>query len=390
MLQITLLGKTKISYDGEFLDKQLSTKAQALVYLLVAHKGKFLSREKIMAYLWPDSSEDAARYNLRYNLWQLKKLIPEDSGGESLVLSEKGGCLLNERYKLSCDLISISEYCFAEPTIEKLSYLRSLFCGEVMEGWYLKGCNEFNDMILYERMRSESIQVNILKTLADLFEKKNMPEKALETWKEMSFVDVDNEDIAFNIMRLHIKMGNRVAAINHYKKFEANLWDNLNIAPKEEIQQLYKKLTSDIVLNSSEGDAKNYKTRTALEITGHCIKHIDYFLVSDTISALMRAVDKRFLKEFEKSYIIDLSVIQRDLLVCYEKMTGEDIEKTFSLAYTNIPPVRIVQAFCKLIEFLSERYNIVLHIDNKENIDSVSSEIIDYLAKADIPGFHLD
>ena len=100
MLEITLLGKTKISFDGEFLDKQLSTKAQGLIYLLIAHKGKFLSREKIMTYLWPDSSEDAARYNLRYNLWQLKKLIPEDSGGQALVVSDKDGCQINQKYRL--------------------------------------------------------------------------------------------------------------------------------------------------------------------------------------------------------------------------------------------------------------------------------------------------
>ena len=390
MLQITLLGKTKIFYKGEFLDKQLSTKAQALIYLLIAHKGKFLSREKIMAYLWPDSSEDAARYNLRYNLWQLKKLIPEDKNGEPLVLSEKGGCLLNERYQFSCDLIDINEYCFTKATIEELSYIRRLFCGEVMEGWYLKGCNEFNDMILYERMRSERIQVKLLKTLAELFEKSDMPEKALETWREMAFVDVDNEDIAYNIMRLYIKIGNRVAAINHYKKFEANLWDNLNIAPNQEIQQLYRDLTSDMNPDHPGEDTRHYKTRTALEITGHCIKHIDYFLISDIISSLIRAVDKSFLRDFEKSYILDLSVIQRDLLVCYEKMTGEEVDKSLSLSYTNIPPVRIVQAFCKLIEFLAKRYSIVLRIKNKESIDSVSSEIIEYLAEANIAGFHLE
>lgn len=389
MLQITLLGKTKISFNGERIDKQLSTKAQGLIYLLVAHKGKFLSREKIMAYLWPDSAEDAARYNLRYNLWQLKKLIPEDSDGEALVLSEKDGCLINQKYKFTCDLVDINEYCFEEATIEELSYMRSLFCGEVMEGWYLKGCNEFNDMILYERMHCESMQVKLLKTLAQLFEKSSMPEKALETWKEMAFVDVDNEDIAYQIMRMHISMGNRVAAINHYKKFEMSLWDNLNIAPKEEIQLLHNELISDIQQNDEDKDTKHYKTRTTLEIEGHCIKNIDYFLISDITSALIHAVDKRYLKDFEKSYILDLSVIQRDLLVCYEKITGEVVEKSLLLAYTNIPPVRIVQAFCKLIEFLSERYSIVLHISNKQNIDSVSSEIIGYLAEANIPGFQL-
>jgi len=390
MLQIKLLGKTKISYDGEFLDKHLSTKAQALIYLLLAHKGKFLSREKIMAYLCPDSAEDAARYNLRYNLWQLKKLIPEDICGEALVVSEKGGCLINDKYKLSCDLLDINECCFEKATIEELSYLKNLFCGEVMEGWYLKGCDDFNDMILYERVRSESIQVNLLNTLANIFEKNNMPKKALETWKEMAFVDVDNEDIAYNIMRLHIERGNRVAAINHYKKFEANLWDNMNIAPNEDIQHLYKELTSDVKQSETESSLYHYKTRSSLDIVGHCIKHIDYFLISDIITALMRSVDKRFLVDFEKSYILDLSVIQRELLVCYERLTGATIEKSFPLEYSNIPPVRIVQAFCKLIEFLSERYSITLHIYNRENIDEVSSEIIEYLAESNIPGFQLE
>lgn len=390
MLQITLLGKTEISFDGECLDKQLSTKAQGLIYLLLAHKGKFLSREKIMTYLWPDSAQDAARYNLRYNLWQLKKLIPQDCDGEVLVVSEKDGCLINPKYKLTCDLIDINEYCFEETTIEKLLYIKSLFCGEVMEGWYLKGCNEFNDMILYERMRCESIQVKVLKALAQLFEENNLLEKALEVWEEMSFVEVDNEDIAYNIMRLYVKIGNRVQAINHYKKFETNLWDNMNIAPKEELQHLYRELTADTGPEISGDDAKHYKARTSLCITGYCIKHIDYFLISDIISELMRTVDKRYLKDFEKSYVLDLSVIQRDLLVCYEKITGEAIDKSLLLAYTNIPPVRIVQAFCKLIEFLSERYSIVLHIKNKESIDSVSSEIIGYLDEANIPGFQLE
>src|SRR5665647_2267641 len=164
MIQITLLGKTRICYNGELLDKQLSTKAQALIYLLIMHNGKFLSREKIMAYLWPDSTENAARYNLRYNLWQLKKLLPQDNEGETFVLSEQGGCFINSKYKFKCDLLEINQYCLAKSNIEELAYIRDLFCGEVMEGWYLKSCSEFNEIILYERIHCERIQVELLRT----------------------------------------------------------------------------------------------------------------------------------------------------------------------------------------------------------------------------------
>ena len=390
MLQINLLGKTRIVCSGELLDKQLSTKAQALVYLLIAHNGRFLSREKIMAYLWPDSTPEAARYNLRYNLWQLKKLLPQDPSGRSLVLSEKDGCSIDPHYSFQCDLLKIQSCSVHARAPEELAEIKGLFCGDFMEGWYLKNCNEFNEMILYERMNCERIQVELLQSLARRYEESGMLDDALATWKEMAQVDMDNEETAYHIVRLYIDMGNRVAAINHYKKFETGLWDNLNIAPNEELQGLYRDLISGIEHEHPAKGAASGKERSMLEITGHCIRGVDYFFISDVISTLLRHVDKGFLKAFDKSYVEDLSVIQRDLLICYEKTTGQALETPTASAESHVPAVRIIQAFCKLMEFLSARYDIRLHIANREHIDEVSEQIIQYLASCDIPGFSLE
>lgn len=390
MLQINVLGKTKISCNGELLDKQLSTKAQALVYLLIAHNGKFISRDKIMAYLWPDSTTDAARYNLRYNLWQLKKLLPHDGADRSLVLSEKDGCSIDSRYSFQCDLLKIQSCSVHSQDLEELAYTKSLFSGDFMEGWYLKNCNEFNEMILFERMNCEHIQVELLKTLARRYEENERLEEALATWQEMAKVDMDNEETACNIVRLYAEMGNRVAAINHYKKFETSLWDNLNIAPNEELQRLYRDLISGTDNLNSLKKSVPGRNRSTLEITGHCMRNVDYFLVSDVVSALLRFVDKGYLREFDKSYVEDLSAIQRDLLICYERTTGQPLDVPGPSAEGHTPPVRIVQAFCKLIEYLAARYDIRLRISNRENIDEVSGQIIDYLAASDIPGFTLE
>ncbi len=390
MLQINLLGKTRIVCNGELLDKQLSTKAQALVYLLIAHNGKFLSREKIMAYLWPDSTPEAARYNLRYNLWQLKKLLPQDPAGRSLVLSEKDGCSIDPHYSFQCDLLKVHSCSVHARPVDELAEIKGLFCGDFMEGWYLKNCNEFNEMILYERMNCERIQVELLLSLARRYEEDGMMDDALATWKEMAQVDMDNEETAYHIVRLHIEMGNRVAAINHYKKFETGLWDNLNIAPNEALQALYRELISGPEHDHAVKKAVSAKGRSTLEITGHCIRGIDYFLISDVISTLLRFVDKGFLRAFEKSYVEDLSVIQRDLLICYEKTTGQALGAAAVSGESHVPAVRIIRAFCKLMEFLSARYDIRLRIVNREDIDEVSAQIIDYLVSCDIPGFFLE
>ncbi|HOL16600.1 MAG TPA: hypothetical protein PLZ49_10540, partial [Bacillota bacterium] len=85
MLSINMFGQMSISYNGASIAAKLSKKLMALICLLVLNAHREMSREKITAYLWPDSEEESARYNLRYNLWVLKKVIPLDANGESFV-----------------------------------------------------------------------------------------------------------------------------------------------------------------------------------------------------------------------------------------------------------------------------------------------------------------
>ena len=120
MLELFFLGNLKILYRGKDITTQLGSKACALIFLLMESKGKGLSREKIIAYLWPDSKEEAARYNLRYNLWEIKKIIKEDADGNLFLLSDNNTCKINENYAYGCDFIEApwfdrkKEYTMAE------------------------------------------------------------------------------------------------------------------------------------------------------------------------------------------------------------------------------------------------------------------------------------
>lgn len=85
MLNISFLGKFKIEYNEQDITDKIGVKTAALIALLILQEKREISREKVIAYLWPDSNEDAAKYNLRYNLWLLKKVIPIDDKGESFL-----------------------------------------------------------------------------------------------------------------------------------------------------------------------------------------------------------------------------------------------------------------------------------------------------------------
>lgn len=391
MLKINLFGKIKIKYKNESFEKALSNKIIALIYLMVANRGKYVAKDKIMLYLWPDSSEDAARYNLRYNLWLLKKILPLGDNGETLIISEKDGCILNENYPFECDLTTIKEMDFNKASIDELLYVRSLFCGNIMEGWYLKNCNEFNEMILFDRMMCDNRHMELLKALVKRYEDKADFKYALEILKEMSLIEPDNEEIALKIMKSYACTGNRTAAINYYKNFETILWNNLNIIPNNEINSFYKSLTLGKTSNLYDDESiYNKNEKEKMTIKGYCMSNIDYFLISDIISSIVKHIKSQYLLELNERYVSDLSYIQRELLVKYEEIYPREKQKKVYDPETIVPDVRLIHGFCNLIELVTKYYELELTLKNYKNVDSVSEGIIEYLKEVDIEGLKIN
>ena len=80
MLEVKLLGQFEVLRDGRRLTIP-TRNAQSLLAYLVLNAGKSHRRERLAGLLWPDSSEENARSNLRHELWRLRKAL--ESGGEA-------------------------------------------------------------------------------------------------------------------------------------------------------------------------------------------------------------------------------------------------------------------------------------------------------------------
>lgn len=84
MLQIRLFGKPQVICDGTDITPELGNKGCALLCILFLRGGDYYAREKLAAYLWPDSAASAAKYNLRYTRGRSKRApIPARAGGRS-------------------------------------------------------------------------------------------------------------------------------------------------------------------------------------------------------------------------------------------------------------------------------------------------------------------
>ncbi|MFA5577747.1 MAG: hypothetical protein WC983_10810, partial [Tissierellaceae bacterium] len=131
MLIIGFLGKVKISYNEKNVEEKLGSKAIALICLLALNRKRYVSREKLEGYLWPDSDTEAARYNLRYNLWLIKKNVGKDENDREFLYVDNECCAINSDYQCECDILDIMDFeTSPEDTIQRVMDLKLLFRGD--------------------------------------------------------------------------------------------------------------------------------------------------------------------------------------------------------------------------------------------------------------------
>ena len=366
MLDIKFLGKVKIEYDGIDITDKFGAKTKALLSLLILNKDKSLNREKIISYLWPDSSEDSGRFNLRFNLWQLRNIIGLDENGNKFLHTGRSHCNINVNYKYNCDVIDIKKINLKENvTIKKLEELRKKFNGEFFEGFYFKNCNNFNENIILERSYFEEQKIKILLKLVSLYEIESNYEECNEILKELISIEPYDEEIALRILEIYEKNGKRSLAILFYDDFKKKFMTFLGISPCEELEKKYLEIKSKNISKEKINNNIINTNKSGLLLETHCIGKIKYFWINNFLDKILEKINiNKYLNENE---IKDLSYININL---------------FTDTLILIPPdIRIINILLKLLEKLTTEYNLVVRIIQIEKIDYISKIFLEELKR---------
>ncbi|MGB5822721.1 MAG: BTAD domain-containing putative transcriptional regulator [Proteocatella sp.] len=367
ILNIKLIGDINITFGEEDLFSRLSSKSIAIIAILMCNDNHKISREKLASMLWADSFE-TANYNLRYNLWNIKKAVPKDSQGEIFILSTKEHCHINPRYRLSCDLVKFDCLEIEDKTAEDITFINRLiyakrnFRGDFLDEFYIKDSDDFNEWILFQRAKYQKKYIQVLNALLDYYIKNEIYADATEILEHILSVNPYEEEAYYKLMKLYIDKDERHMAIAQYKKCYDILRQELNISPQKKIKELYLTLVDD---ETEKADIKQ-KEDVVIKINEYADSSCEYILMSELAERLLEISRKSNISGVCRRYWMDISEIQPRAL--------DYIDLDYKI--TTIKDIRLYYSLKSILDYLANERNIQLLIANRDKIDLKSRQFL--------------
>ncbi len=202
-----------------------------LAQLALSPTGR-VSRDKLLAYLWPEHDTERARHALSNSLYIIKKALGEDAVvavGEDLELGP------------ALDSVDVLEFEMAVRDGE-LERAATLYTGPFMDGVHLKDAPELEKWIDGERERLARAYAQVLESLAEKAAAERRVTEATDWWRRLAAHDPYDTRIALALMKALAAAGNRAEAIQHAQVHAELLKDAFGAEPDPAIGELVESL----------------------------------------------------------------------------------------------------------------------------------------------------
>ena len=185
----------------------------ALLAVLALARGRAVTRDKLVALLWPESPTDRARHQLSDALYLLRAALGEDvirSTGDELVLNP--------------DAITSDVTAFERLLDEgQLEPAVAMFAGPLLDGFHLSDAAEFEHWLDGERARLGQRYATSLETLAEAADASDRFSVAATWWRRLAAHDPYSGRVALRLMRAYEATGDRARALEYARAHAALL-----------------------------------------------------------------------------------------------------------------------------------------------------------------------
>lgn len=238
MVSLRLFGGASLEgVDGALTGPAAQRHRLALLALLALPPARALTRDKLMALLWPERDAEHARNLLNQSVYVLRKALGEDaiaSSGEELRL---------DTGTVHCDVVAFQE-ALADGDLERAV---DLYTGPFLDGFSLSAAAEFEHWADRERARLADARAQALETLAEAAEARRDMRTAVTWWKDRAAHDPYDSRVALRLMHALVAAGNPAGALRHASEHERLLREELALEPPADIAALADRLRREPV-----------------------------------------------------------------------------------------------------------------------------------------------
>ncbi|MEX2536264.1 MAG: BTAD domain-containing putative transcriptional regulator [Trueperaceae bacterium] len=239
LLDIRLLGDFRVAWGDEPANELVSSRARSLLAYLLLHGETPQSRRRLAFLFWPDSSEAQAHTNLRRELHQLRKALPQVEG--SLEIHTRTlAWRADDQFSLDVaqfetELERATEAARPEQRRDALMRAVDLYQGDLLP-------DNYEEWVGAERERLRGLYGVALEKLVGELEAERRYSEALAYGRRLLQHDPVQERSYRTLMRLYALNGDPAGSMAVYRQCASVLAEQFDVTPGFETESLYRQL----------------------------------------------------------------------------------------------------------------------------------------------------
>jgi serine/threonine-protein kinase len=238
MLHLTTFGGLTLQQDGENITGVATQRRQmALLALLAVAGDEGMSREKLLAYLWPEKDTERARHTLNQLLYMQRRLTDDPEvfqGRKTLRIYPE---LIETDVRLFRDALERNDTAAAV----------EIYRGPFLDGFFLDKAPAFEEWATEWRQRFARRYLDVLEDLAGRAESAGELDVALEWRRRAAVVDPLDPGLVQAYAEAFLACGNRPGALRVLAAHRERLKDELGIEPEPELRQMEDRIRNGAV-----------------------------------------------------------------------------------------------------------------------------------------------
>lgn len=224
MLKLRLFGTPHIEGPDGVLPNP-GPRRIAMLASIASAGSAGITRDKLVARLWPDADDDRARRNLSQLLYSLRTELAVD-------LIEGTNTLRLDPAQCSSDVgafdVALAERRDADAV--------ALYAGPFLDGFHLSESPEFSQWADAERTRCEGAGRQAAVRLAEAVPK-DAPHEASMAWSRAVALDPHNTKLILRLMDAYVRGGDRTSALRTAEQYANRVRAELEVEPDAGVMQ---------------------------------------------------------------------------------------------------------------------------------------------------------